>query len=94
LRASIYYQFFPESGKRFQPIKTVLPTIAPREPGPMTSLLAADSLKAKGRYVRIRAANFGTLPDWIVKQPTPAWLFVDEVEFLSICVLRDTSLLV
>ncbi|MCY2996248.1 MAG: hypothetical protein NTY19_51625 [Planctomycetota bacterium] len=35
--------------------------------------------KARGRYVRVRAVNLGMLPSWVAKQPTQAWLFVDQV---------------
>jgi len=44
-----------------------------------TRRVAADALNVKARYVRIKAANFGTLPDWVIRPPTPAWLFIDEV---------------
>ena len=32
------------------------------------------------RYVRIKAVNYGTLPDWHASAGGQAWLFVDEVE--------------
>ncbi len=32
------------------------------------------------RYVKIKAVNFGSLPDWHVSSGQQAWLFVDEIE--------------
>jgi len=68
-----------DDGKQYRVLKTVEPGVSPREPGPLVSLLAAEGLQAKARYVRVRAASVGTLPDWLIKQPTKAWLFADEV---------------
>jgi arylsulfatase len=31
------------------------------------------------RYLRVRARNYGTLPDWHPGKGEPAWLFVDEI---------------
>ena len=34
---------------------------------------------AQARYVRVRAVNYGKLPDWHVSAGEPAWLFIDEI---------------
>ena len=34
----------------------------------------------QARYVRVKAVNYGPLPDWHVSAGEPAWIFVDEVE--------------
>ena len=31
------------------------------------------------RYLRVRAGNYGPLPDWHAAPGEPAWLFVDEI---------------
>ncbi|NLF41787.1 MAG: glycoside hydrolase family 92 protein, partial [Bacteroidales bacterium] len=36
-------------------------------------------VKAKGRYVRIKATNFGTIPQWHLGAGGQAYIFVDEV---------------
>lgn len=41
--------------------------------------LAFDAQKL--RYIRVRAKNYGTLPDWHPGKGTPAWLFIDEIAF-------------
>lgn len=66
-------------GREFEVVATVKPTTPPTEHGPLSVTLAAKGLKAKGRYVRVRATNFGTLPDWVRAGAVPAWLFVDEI---------------
>lgn len=35
---------------------------------------------AQARYVRVRAVNYGKLPDWHVSAGQPAWLFIDEIK--------------
>jgi hypothetical protein len=66
-------------GRQFEVVATVEPKTPPREPGPLTSTLQANGLKAKGRYVRLRAKHFGTLPVWVGAGAVPAWLFGDEI---------------
>ena len=36
-------------------------------------------LKEKGRYIRMRAHNRGTCPDWHVGAGDKAWIFIDEI---------------
>ena len=33
----------------------------------------------KARYVKVKATNFGKLPEWHESKGEPAWLFVDEI---------------
>ena len=35
------------------------------------------------RYVRIKATNYGKMPDWHISAGEQAWLFVDEIEIGS-----------
>ena len=66
-------------GKQFQVVKKI-ETRPPAGHVPVqTQTLAADGLDVEGRYVRVRAAHLGPLPEWVVRGSVPAWLFVDEV---------------
>jgi predicted alpha-1,2-mannosidase len=38
-----------------------------------------DGLKASARYIRVRATNRGTCPDWHVGAGEKAWIFIDEI---------------
>jgi predicted alpha-1,2-mannosidase len=38
-----------------------------------------ESIKGKGRYVKIRAVNRGVCPEWHVGAGEKAWIFVDEI---------------
>jgi hypothetical protein len=68
-----------EDARQFQTVRRVEPEIPSKPAGPLVASASADGLKARGRYVRVRAVNLGMLPGWVAKQPTKAWLFVDEV---------------
>jgi hypothetical protein len=35
--------------------------------------------KSKGRYLKVKATNYGKLPDWHVSAGHQAWLFMDEI---------------
>ena len=35
--------------------------------------------RARARYVRVRARNFGRIPDWHPGRGSPAFIFVDEI---------------
>jgi hypothetical protein len=37
------------------------------------------SHQCKARFVKVKAINFGKLPDWHPGKGEPAWLFVDEI---------------
>jgi hypothetical protein len=45
----------------------------------LTQTLTAVGLDAQGRYVRVRAAHLGPLPEWVVRGSVPAWLFTSEI---------------
>jgi predicted alpha-1,2-mannosidase len=36
-------------------------------------------VNTKGRYVKVQATNFGTIPDWHLGAGGEAWIFVDEI---------------
>jgi hypothetical protein len=68
-----------DDGTAFTAVATNTPKISERDSGPLRSKLVTDKLKAQGRYVRVRAENVGTIPDWHSAAGRRAWLFVDEI---------------
>ena len=46
---------------------------------PVSIRIEVDSDLGPVRYLRVRAGNFGLLPDWHAGAGEAAWLFVDEV---------------
>lgn len=68
-----------DDGNTFTTVATVKPKTSEREPSPLRSVLTADKLNSKPRYVRVRAESIGKIPDWHRAAGRRAWLFVDEV---------------
>lgn len=68
-----------EDGSRYADVATVRPSLPSAEPGPAVETLTATPLKVRGRYVRVRAANSGSIPAGRPGAGKPAWLFVDEI---------------
>ena len=66
-------------GERFEVAAVVEPEAAPEQDDPRIVVLQAKKLDARGRYVRVRAANVGVLPAGYSAAGWPAWLFVDEI---------------
>ena len=66
-------------GRDFGPVSTLKTQAAKAHADPSTTTLTAADLNVRARYVRVRAASAGLLPAWIKKEPTKAWLFVDEI---------------
>ena len=68
-----------DDGKAFRPVATVKPDLAPQVAGPVRREFAAEKLDARGRYVRVKAVNLGTIPEGQPAAGVKAWLFVDEI---------------
>ncbi len=68
-----------DDGTRFQAVKRLETTPPSGHIPPQVRTLAAEDLDVEARYVRVRAANFGALPDWVIAGAPPGWLFVDEI---------------
>ena len=66
-------------GKQFQVLKEIDTKPPTGHVPPHIQPLTADGLTGQGRYVRVRAAHLGPLPNWVVAGSVPAWLFVDEI---------------
>lgn len=68
-----------DDGKDFRVVATIKPDLAPQEAGPVRRAFIAEKLNARGRYVRVKAANVGTIPEGQPAAGAKAWLFVDEI---------------
>jgi hypothetical protein len=38
-----------------------------------------SNVNSKGRYVRVKAKNYGTIPSWHAGVGNPSWIFIDEI---------------
>lgn len=56
-------------------------SITPEQPGKdiESVLKAAAKVNEEARFVRVKATNYGSLPDWHPGHGEPAWLFCDEI---------------
>ncbi len=68
-----------DDGKQFTEVAKVGPSLGPADPGPEIAVLRAESLKARGRWVRVRAVSVGAIPPGRWHTGAKAWLFVDEL---------------
>ena len=66
-------------GRNFEPPVTLKPDVPEREAGPLIKTLTAELDQRPARFVRVRARNLGTIPDWHTARREKAWLFVDEI---------------
>jgi len=67
-----------DDGKEFRVVATVKP-VCPNNDAIAIGKAEASLTNVRGRYVRLRAANAGTIPAGQPGAGTPAWLFVDEI---------------
>ena len=71
-------------GKHFSPWAQVdndqYPAERSRQEESVKHTFTCTGTYCQARYVRVKAVNYGPLPDWHVSAGEPAWLFVDEVE--------------
>jgi hypothetical protein len=66
-------------GKRFDH-KVIIENFADAQAdGLITQILGTNYPDIKARYVKIRAINMGTCPEWHKGAGNPAWLFADEI---------------
>jgi hexosaminidase len=68
-----------DDGKQFRVAATVTHDVPPKQAGPLVHRFVAKLKDVAGRYVRIRASNIKTIPDWHPARGKKAWLFVDEI---------------
>lgn len=67
------------NGQDFVEVATVKPSLPQSAPGPEISILKAENLKVRGRYVKIQAINIGQIPPDKPAAGSKAWLFIDEL---------------
>jgi len=72
-----------EDGKNYVEAAAVGPRLAPNRRGPAIETLAAGHLEVRGRFVRVRAKNFGVLPPDHQAAGVKAWLFVDQLKVVE-----------
>ncbi len=68
-----------DDGCEFREVASVESPEPDRDLTPSTALLEAEIDPVRARFIRVRAVNFGALPEWVVAGARPAWLFVDEI---------------
>jgi hypothetical protein len=66
-------------GRTFRPLGTVRNEIPAERKGDLTKTFALQPKDVTARYVKVRAANLGTIPAWHGAKGRKAWLFVDEI---------------
>ena len=66
-------------GIQFKELGTIDTKVSPKEPDVIieTYSMAPDSVDV--RFIRVRARNMGTCPDWHMGSGGKAWIFVDEI---------------
>jgi len=67
-----------EDGINFTDVKRLTHNISTKKEGKFKHQLTTD-FSFTTRYVKIKATNFGILPDWHPAAGASAWLFVDEI---------------
>jgi len=66
-------------GRTFRPLGTVRNEIPADRKGDLIRTFALQLKDVTARYVKVRAANVGTIPAWHGAKGRKAWLFVDEI---------------
>jgi hypothetical protein len=68
-----------DNGRDFVEAATARPVLSPGVPGPQISMLTAEDLAVRGRFVKVHASNIGLIPPDKPGAGAKAWLFVDEL---------------
>jgi hexosaminidase len=66
-------------GKTFRALGALCNDVPADRKDDLTKTFTVERTDVTARYVRVRAANLGTLPAWHAARGRKAWLFVDEV---------------
>jgi predicted alpha-1,2-mannosidase len=70
---------FSMDGQKFTPAVTIGNEVADKEYGVMVRDFVQTIPQSKARYVRVKAYNYGRIPEWHPGKGGDAWIFVDEV---------------
>ncbi len=71
--------YVSNDNKNFSLLKTILPKAAIKEDNVLVEVLKANFNPTKARYIKIKAKNFGTIPDWHLGAGNNSHLFVSEI---------------
>ena len=66
-------------GISFMRAAEVRPNFSPQEMNPTIREITENINPTRARYVRVRAYNFGKIPEWHVGAGSDPWIFVDEI---------------
>ena len=65
-------------GENFETIYAEQNKISPQKEGTFRYDYVCNS-EQTARYIRVKAENYGILPEWHPAAGSPSWIFVDEV---------------
>ncbi|MBF6609359.1 MAG: GH92 family glycosyl hydrolase [Flavobacterium sp.] len=71
--------YISNDNKNFRLLKSVSSTITPQDYKTQTSQYIHKSTPVEARYVKVKAKNFGKLPDWHQGHGGDAFIFIDEI---------------
>lgn len=63
----------------FRLVKTVENTVKANNYDVQVQSLSAELQNTSARYVKVKAYNFGTLPEWHQGSGSEAFIFIDEI---------------
>ena len=66
-------------GKNFVPVLSITNDVSPQNSEATIKDFTGTIAPRSARYVRMRAQNFGKLPDWHPGAGGNAWIFADEI---------------
>ena len=67
-----------DNGIQFTPLAVIQNSIPDDDYQPMIHDFSAE-VKSTGRYIKITAANYGTIPAWHLGAGYTGWIFIDEI---------------
>ncbi len=71
--------YVSNDNKNFSLVKTILPKADIKEDKVLVEMLNANFNTTKARYIKIKAKNFGTIPDWHLGAGNPSHIFISEI---------------
>jgi len=70
---------FSTDGKTFTPAAVIANDVSDKESGVIVKDFVTPISPQRARYVRVKAYNYGTIPDWHPGKGGQSWIFVDEI---------------
>lgn len=72
--------YISENGRDFRKVGSLSSGLPDNRYGAIRRELVLRLKKTRGRYVRVKAKNYGRCPDWHLGAGGRAWLFIDEIQ--------------